>query len=72
MSSSYGCCERKTDLITLGVAIASIAGIAVFLRQAVIDNSIKSGRKKRSTGLDIINIISLGTIFNNQWSKQFD
>ena len=52
-SLAYGgfgeCCEKKVDLVTLGVVLVTIAGIAVFLRQAVIDNNIMAatGRKKR-------------------------
>ena len=44
----YGCCERKVDVITLLSVLGVITGISVFLRQAVIDNGITGGKKKRS------------------------
>lgn len=43
-----GCCEPKVDAISVLVAIGAIAAISAFLRQAVIDNNIMAGRKKRS------------------------
>ena len=48
--SAYGaeCCERKVDVITLLSVLGVITGISVFLRQAVIDNGITGGKKKRS------------------------
>ena len=56
-SLAYGgfgeCCEKKVDIITLGVVLVAIAGIAVFLRQAVIDNNVMGAgkRRKRETNL---------------------
>ena len=44
------CCDAVVDPITLLTVIGAIAGLAQFLRQAVIDNMIAAGRK-RSTGI---------------------
>lgn len=50
---SYGhgpelqCCDAVVDPISLLTTIAGIAALALFLRQAVIDNMIM-GRRKRS------------------------
>ena len=58
--SAYGteCCERKVDVITLVTVIGAIAALSLFLRQAVIDNMITGGKKKRS--LNFIDYIFLG------------
>ena len=49
-SGNYGlgpelqCCDPVVDLTTLLGAIGAIAGLALFLRQAVIDNNIMGGK----------------------------
>ena len=52
----YGgsCCERKVDAITLLTVIGAIAGLSLFLRQAVIDNMIQAGRKKKKRSLEFV------------------
>ena len=49
-SGNYGkgpelqCCDPVVDPISLLTTLAGIAGLALFLRQAVIDNNIMGGR----------------------------
>ena len=52
----YGgsCCEPKVDAITLLTVIGAIAGLSLFLRQAVIDNMIQAGRKKKKRSLEFV------------------
>ena len=57
-SSAFGygpetqCCEAVVDPITLLVSIGAIAGVSLFLRQAVIDFMVMmAGRKKRALGI---------------------
>ena len=38
------CCDAVVDPITLLTVIGAIAGLALFLRQAVIDNNINGGK----------------------------
>ena len=38
------CCDAVVDPITLLTVIGAIAGLALFLRQAVIDNNIMGGK----------------------------
>ena len=58
LGASQGCCEPKVSLITLITAIGTITAASVFLRQAVIDNNIKAGKKKkRSLDYDDINFV---------------
>lgn len=48
--SGYGgeqCCERVVDPISLLTVIGAIAGLTWFMRQAVIDNMIAAGRKRK-------------------------
>ena len=51
-SGNYGqgpelqCCEPVADLTSLLGAIGAIAGLSLFLRQAVIDNMIAGGKKR--------------------------
>ena len=46
---SPSCCDPKVDIMSVLVAIGTIAAVAVFLRQAVIDNNVMGpGRKRRS------------------------
>ena len=47
-----GCCDSVVDPISLLTVIGGIAGLSLWLRQAVIDFNIMGGRKKRF--LDII------------------
>lgn len=58
------CCDAVVDPITLLTVIGAIAGLAQFLRQAVIDNMIAAGRK-RSTG--IFNFVLQGNL-NSEYS----
>ena len=60
LERSYGqCCNDVVDPITLLVAIGAIAAVSWFLRQAVIDNNIKAGKKKkRSLDFDDINFVA--------------
>ena len=48
------CCEPKVDAITLLTVIGAIAGLSLFLRQAVIDNMIQAGRKKKKRSLEFV------------------
>ena len=54
---SYGaqCCDAVVDPISLLTTIAAIAGLALFLRQAVIDFMVMmAGRRRRKrSGLDL-------------------
>ena len=49
-SGNYGkgpelqCCDPVVDPISLLTTLAGIAGLALFLRQAVIDNNINGGK----------------------------
>ena len=47
--SGYGeqCCEQVVDPISLLTVIGAIAGLTWFMRQAVIDNMIMAGRKRK-------------------------
>ena len=42
------CCDPVVDPITLVTVIGAIAGLSLWLRQAVIDFMITGGKKKRS------------------------
>ena len=42
------CCDPVVDPITLVTVIGAIAGLSLWLRQAVIDFMISGGKKKRS------------------------
>ena len=48
------CCEPKVDAITLLTVIGAIAGLSLFLRQAVIDNMIAAGKKKKKRSLEFV------------------
>ena len=43
-----GCCDSVVDPISLLTVIGGIAGLSLWLRQAVIDFMITGGKKKRS------------------------
>ena len=66
LSSSYyqagftDCCERKVDILTLGVVLVAIAALSVFLRQAVIDNNIMAAGKRRKREASLINDLITG------------
>ena len=62
----YGsqCCDPVVDPITLVATIGAIAALSLFLRQAVIDFMIMSGRKKRD-----INFLLEGI---NQFNSRLD
>ena len=45
---SSSCCDPTVDIMSVLVAIGTIAAVAVFLRQAVIDNNVMgAGRRKK-------------------------
>ena len=47
-TSGSSCCDPKVDIMSVLVAIGTIAAVAVFLRQAVIDNNVMgAGRRKK-------------------------
>ena len=55
------CCDPKVDPVSLLVTIGAIAAASAFLRQAVIDNNIMGGRrKKRDTIQDFQFVIRKG------------
>ena len=62
----YGsqCCDPVVDPITLVATIGAIAALSLFLRQAVIDFMIMSGRKKRH-----INVLLEGTRRNPRFAR---
>ena len=46
---SSSCCDPTVDIMSVLVARGTMAAVAVFLRQAVIDNNVMGpGRKRRS------------------------
>ena len=44
------CCDAVVDPLSLLAALGSIAALALFLRQAVIDNMITGGKKRSNDG----------------------
>ena len=66
-----GCCDSVVDPISLLTVIGGIAGLSLWLRQAVIDFNIMGGRKKRYLDANWIgkkatlNILECGHILMN-------
>ena len=65
--SQTQCCDAVVDPISLLVTIGAIAGLAQFLRQAVIDAMVMmGGRKKRSKPIinlefiEVVDFLSAG------------
>ena len=84
MSGSFGgyggsqtqCCDGVVDPISLLVTIGAIAGLAQFLRQAVIDAMVMmGGRKKRSKpiiNLEFIEVVDFLSAGNFSWFSKND
>ena len=65
--SQLQCCDAVVDPLSLLTAIGAIAALSLFLRQAVIDNNIMGGRKRKKRseipiGLQIGNTLKTGRL----------
>ncbi len=57
----YGeCCDAVVDPLSLLAALGAIAAVSLFLRQAVIDNMIMAGRRRRQVGQELSNLLQSG------------
>ena len=62
LGGQSGCCDPKVDPISILVTIGAIAAASAFLRQAVIDNNVMGGRKKRDIIQDFQFVIKRGKV----------